>query len=182
VIPSYRGIERLRKQGDQFQWGGPRLLEGGVFPFPDGRARFAPVVPPAIEPPEGWFWLATRRGKQFNSMVQAERDSLTGARREDVLIAEADLARLGLKDGDAIVLENELGSFRGRAKAAEVRPGNVQGHWPEVNVLIPEGCRDPMGLVPDYNALVRVRGASAVTPSKPTVQPREIMSPPGARI
>ena len=39
VIPSYRGIERLRKGGDQFQWGGERLCEGGRFPTADGRAR-----------------------------------------------------------------------------------------------------------------------------------------------
>ena len=32
--------QALEKQGDQFQWGGARLCEGGHFPLPEGRARF----------------------------------------------------------------------------------------------------------------------------------------------
>jgi anaerobic selenocysteine-containing dehydrogenase len=157
VIPAYKGIETLRRAGDQFQWGGPRLCEGGVFPLPGGKARFAKAVPPALAPPAGSFRLATRRGKQFNSMIQDEVDALTGARREDILISSEDLAAMGLRDGDRIVVENEHGRLEGRAKAAPVRPGNLQAHWPEANVLIAPGCLDPGGLVPDYNAIVNVR-------------------------
>ncbi|MCH2111384.1 MAG: formate dehydrogenase, partial [Planctomycetes bacterium] len=76
AVPSYAGIEHLSKQGDQFQWGGRHLLENGVFPFPNQRARFARVCPPLDEDVAagtGEFLLATRRGKQFNSMVQAAR-------------------------------------------------------------------------------------------------------------
>jgi anaerobic selenocysteine-containing dehydrogenase len=90
-------------------------------------------------------------------MVQGALDPLTGSRREDVLMAHEDAARLGLEDGDPIVLENEHGSYRGRARLAPILPGNLQGHWPEVNVLIPEDRLDPLGLVPDYNALVTCR-------------------------
>jgi anaerobic selenocysteine-containing dehydrogenase len=92
-------------------------------------------------------------------MVQGERDPLTGSWREDVLVSSEDAKRLGLADGDAIVLENEHGSYRGRVKLAPILAGNLQGHWPEVNVLIPEDRVDPLGLVPDYNALVTVRRA-----------------------
>ncbi|MCW8139767.1 MAG: FdhF/YdeP family oxidoreductase [Planctomycetota bacterium] len=159
AVPAYAGIERLRRKGDQFQWGGPRLCEGGVFPLPGGKARLAPVKPPELAVPEGHLRLATRRGKQFNSIVWADADPLNDARREDVLMAPEDLERLGLRDGDRIVLDNDLGRFEGRAKAAPIRPGNVQGHWPEVNVLIPADRVDPYAQVPDYNALVRVRRA-----------------------
>ena len=159
AVPFYKGIETLRRQGDQIQWGGPRLCEGGVFPLEGGRARFAPTRPPETQVPEGKLRLATRRGKQFNSMVQGARDPLTGSMREDVLMAREDATRLGLSDGDAILLENELGSYRGRAKLASILPGNLQGHWPEVNGLIPTDRVDPLGLVPDYNALVTVRRA-----------------------
>jgi hypothetical protein len=31
----------------------------------------------------------------------------------------------------------------------------VQGHWPELNVLIPAGCLDASG-VPDYNGIVEI--------------------------
>jgi anaerobic selenocysteine-containing dehydrogenase len=107
----------------------------------------------------GSFVLATRRGKQFNSMVQARRDPLTGAERDHVFIAPADAARLGLAQDDALVLRNACGSFRGRAFLAEVAPGTLQGHWPEVNVLIPSGIVEPSGGVPDYDAEVRVERA-----------------------
>jgi predicted molibdopterin-dependent oxidoreductase YjgC len=157
AVPFYKGIETLKRQGDQVQWGGPRLCEGGVFPLEGGRARFAPVKPPETDVPAGRLRLATRRGKQFNSMVQAERDPLNDARREDVLVSPEDAARLGVHDGDAIFLENEHGAFRGRAKLAPILPGNLQGHWPEVNGLLPDDRVDPLGLVPDYNALVTLR-------------------------
>jgi molybdopterin-dependent oxidoreductase alpha subunit len=159
AVPFYKGIETLKRKGDQVQWGGERLCEGGVFPLEGGRARFAQARPPETEVPPGRLRLATRRGKQFNSMVQGERDPLTGSSREDVLISPEDAARLGIAPGDSIILENELGSFRGRARLAPILPGNLQGHWPEVNGLIPEDRVDPLGLVPDYNALVTVRRA-----------------------
>ena len=45
-------------------------------------------------PADGRFALSTRRGKQFNSMVQEASDSITGATREAVLIAGPDAERL----------------------------------------------------------------------------------------
>ncbi|MEZ0228200.1 MAG: FdhF/YdeP family oxidoreductase [Planctomycetota bacterium] len=156
AVPFYAGIEKLRRKGDQFQWGGPLLCEDAC-PLPGGRARLEPVRPPETQVPPGELRLATRRGKQFNSMVQGARDPLNDARREDVLMAPEDGARLGLEDGAPIVLENEHGSFRGRARFAPILPGNLQGHWPEVNGLIPEDRLDPLGLVPDYNARVTCR-------------------------
>ena len=47
AVPLYAGIERLRAQGDQFQWGGPRLFADGVFNTPDGKARFTRRHPAA---------------------------------------------------------------------------------------------------------------------------------------
>jgi predicted molibdopterin-dependent oxidoreductase YjgC len=40
TIPSYARIAELREKGDQFQWGGERLCDGGEFPLPGGKARF----------------------------------------------------------------------------------------------------------------------------------------------
>jgi molybdopterin-dependent oxidoreductase alpha subunit len=172
TVPMYAGIERLRDTGDEVQYGGPRLAEGGRFDRPGGRAKFVAVAlggrdlaaePP---PPRGRgvglpLRLSTRRGKQFNSMVHAERDPLTGARRRDVLLAPEDLGRLGLADGDAILVRSAHGTFRGFAKAAPILPGNAQGHWPEVNVLLARDRADALSGVPDYNALVTVERADA---------------------
>ncbi|HEX2230028.1 MAG TPA: molybdopterin-dependent oxidoreductase [Candidatus Binatia bacterium] len=46
VMPLYRGIERLSKEGDQLQWGGPQLYKDGFSNMPNCRARFIVVEPP----------------------------------------------------------------------------------------------------------------------------------------
>ena len=164
VLPLYEGIQRLKTKGDAIQWGGPRLCEGGRFPNPDGRARFTAVRPPSIDVPPGWFLLSTRRGKQFNSMVQNEFDPLVGARRDDVLMSSADAAALGLREGDPVIIKNETGRLAGRCHIAAMRPGNVELYWPEGNVLIPRGIIEPGSRIPDYNAMVQIVPATAVSP------------------
>ncbi|MEJ2010102.1 MAG: molybdopterin-dependent oxidoreductase, partial [Acidobacteriota bacterium] len=154
VCPTYRGIGKLRRKGESFQYGGPRLLADG-FATPDGMGHFSAVELPVEQVPKGKFLVSTRRGKQFNSIVHADSDPLTGARRDDVLMAAEDAARLGLHGGDRIVLRNEHGRFRGRVKIDRIKPGSLQIHWPEGNLLIPSGRLDESG-VPDYNAVVEV--------------------------
>ncbi len=145
AIPTYEGIEKLRAKGDAFQYGGPRLCEGGTFPMPDGRARFSIV----------------NRGKQFNSMIHGEVDFLLGARRSDVLMSADDAKALGVADDDEVLLSNDLGSYRGHVHIAPIRPRNVQIYWPEGNVLIRRGIVDPQCEMPDYNAFVRIEAAPA---------------------
>lgn len=154
VCAAYKGIANLRKKGDNFQYGGARLLED-KFLTPDGKGHFSAIELPDEKVPPGKFLLATRRGKQFNSMIHGKKDPLTGASRDEIFVSREDAARLGLKNGDAIVLRNARGEFHGRARIDRVKPGSLQGHWPEVNRLIAAGCLDPSG-VPDYNAVVEV--------------------------
>jgi molybdopterin-dependent oxidoreductase alpha subunit len=163
AVPLYAGIEKLGRKGDQFQWGGPRLFADGTFHTPDRRAHFTSNTPPARRPAEGELFVSTRRGKQFNSMVQHDVDPLNGAAREDVLMAAEDAKRLGVAEGAAIRLTSRSGSYVGRVKIAEVKPGNLEVHWPEGNVLL---CRDEVDLLsrePDYNAVVRVEPEGAAT-------------------
>jgi molybdopterin-dependent oxidoreductase alpha subunit len=159
VCAAYKGIANLRKKGDNFQYGGARLLED-KFLTPDGKGHFSAIELPDEKVPPGKFLLATRRGKQFNSMIHGKKDPLTGASRDEIFISRDDAARLGLKNGDAIVLRNARGEFHGRARIERVKPGSLQGHWPEVNRLIAAGCLDPSG-VPDYNAVVEVIPAAS---------------------
>jgi molybdopterin-dependent oxidoreductase alpha subunit len=154
AIPMYRGIEKLQAFGDQFQYGGAHLCAGWRFPTPDGKAHFSVVPLPKRATRDGRFVVATRRGKQFNSMVHEQEDSLNGAVREAVLISRPDAERLGIASGDAVVLANEIGSFRGRAHIAPVTPGSLQIHWPEGQVLIDRRVRSPQAGIPDYNATV----------------------------
>ena len=87
-------------------------------------------------------------------MVQREVDPLTGAGRDHILISPPDAARLGIASGDRVLLRSASGSFEGRAFLTEVASGTLQGHWPEVSVLLAHGVVEPGGGVPDYNAIV----------------------------
>ncbi|MCC6441955.1 MAG: FdhF/YdeP family oxidoreductase [Armatimonadetes bacterium] len=150
AIPSYAGIERLARQGDQFQWGGPRLGEEGRFATENGKARFMPVAPPQFAAPEGAFLLTTRRGKQFNSMTFAAKDTQTGSSREDVMLSQEDMARLNLRDGSPVLVRSRTGEFRGQARPGPLFPGSVMMYWPEANALIGRASLDPECGIPAY--------------------------------
>jgi molybdopterin-dependent oxidoreductase alpha subunit len=156
VVPLYAGIETLSATGDSVQWGGRHLAPGGHFPTPTGKGRFMPLAVAPTALPDGSFFLSTRRGKQFNSMVFAATDPLNGAARDDVLIDGHDAAAMGLADGDAVVLRSPVGEYRGRIKVVPLPARTVQVHWPEGNVLIGDGVREPRSRIPDYNAVVTI--------------------------
>jgi predicted molibdopterin-dependent oxidoreductase YjgC len=171
VVPAYEGIQRLRKIGDSVQYGGARLCEGGRFATSDGKAHFRAVALPET-PGESdavnAFKVSTRRGKQFNSLVYAERDPLNGARRDSVLMSRDDAARLGLSQHDPVVLISETGRMECRVFLAPIAPGNLQVHWPEGNAIIARGRIDAIGGVPDYNARVRVERLTAAAVPDPS--------------
>jgi len=156
AIPLYNGIERLREKGDQVQWGGRSLYSDGRFATADGRARFAVAdAAPRHAARAQPFLLSTRRGKQFNSMVQREIDPLTGAPRDAVLISVEDLAKMGVNAGTRVRLRSAYGTLSGTLHMAPIKPGNLQVHWPEGNVLLGPTV-DPDSLEPDYNTTVSI--------------------------
>jgi molybdopterin-dependent oxidoreductase alpha subunit len=158
VVPFYAGIETLEDTGDAVQWGGRHLCTDGEFPTPDGRGRFSVLVPPERDLPEDAFVVSTRRGKQFNSMVHAAVDPLTGAGRDAVMIDPADAAGLGVSEGERVRLRSATGAYEGTVTLARLPARTLQVHWPEGNVLIDGSAahREPASKVPDYNAVVTV--------------------------
>ena len=156
MVPQYAGIETLSTTGDAVQWGGRHLAPGGAFPTTDGRGRFTVVAPDVPELPDGAFVVSTRRGKQFNSMVQGDVDPLTGAGRDAVLMDPGDATAAGLAAGDRVRLTSPTGAFEGTVTLVPLPSRTLQVHWPEGNVLIPAGPghREPQSKVPDYNAVV----------------------------
>jgi anaerobic selenocysteine-containing dehydrogenase len=176
AVPLYQGIETLGAKGDQVQWGGRTLYADGRFATADGKAHFAAIsvggtrrlnaelAEHAVtsgsadsgDSALNVFRLSTRRGKQFNSMIQRAVDPLTGAGRDDVLISAGDLARLGLAEGARVELRSPAGTFRGRLRGAAIRDGNLEVHWPEGNALLASSAIDPESMEPDYNAVVSV--------------------------
>ena len=74
-------------------------------------------------------------------------------------MSREDADRLGLKDGDPVRLASSSGAFTGRARIEEMKPGNLEVHWPEGNVLL---CREEIDIAshePDYNAIVSLEKA-----------------------
>jgi anaerobic selenocysteine-containing dehydrogenase len=165
AIPAYDGIQHLAEFGDQFQYGGPHLCAGWRFPTADGKAHFSVVQPPSLDQPDGTFRVATRRGKQFNSMVLERVDPSNQAVREAVLVSRADAERLGLANGDPVVLRSDFGQYRGRVHIAPVTPGSLQIHWPEGQVLIDRRRRSPQAGIPDFNAFCTLEQAGAPEPA-----------------
>jgi molybdopterin-dependent oxidoreductase alpha subunit len=152
VVPLYRGIETLEASGDNVQYGGRHLAVT--------NARFS-VVEPGHTVDEGLFEVSTRRGKQFNSMVYAEKDPLNGAERDHILVSHRDAVHLGLADGDRILLRSTTGELRGRVLRTKLPTRTLQVHWPEGNVLLPSGPehREPESQIPTYTALVTLERA-----------------------
>jgi len=156
VVPMYAGIENLSKTHDAIQYGGRHLCADGDFPLPNSRARFTnlDIAPPVL--PDGAFFLSTRRGKQFNSMIFNEVDPLTGATRDAVYIDHRDAKALNVAEGDLVLLRSDIGSMKARVKIVALASRSIQVHWPEGNVLIDAGINKDASRIPDYNAVVTI--------------------------
>lgn len=168
AAPNYNGIQHLKESGDLFQWGGAWLCEGGICPTPDGKGNLITVELPELRKPEGHFYVTTRRGKQFNSMIYGEKDPFNDADRYDVLMNEKDGKAHGITEGEAIVVYNKYGTFHGRAKFVAIKSGNIEVHWPEGNPLIPKGVYEQFAGIPEYHAAVIIEKAETYYAHKDT--------------
>lgn len=165
---NYEGIQHLKQGGDVFQWGGAWLCEDGICPTADGRGNLLPIEIPELRKPEGHFYVTTRRGKQFNSMVYSPTDPFNGGDRYDVLINAEDARKLNITEGEAIVVYNEFGIFHGRAKYGAVQVSNIAVYWPEGNNLLPKGVYEKHAGIPEYNTAVIVEKADTFHAFKDT--------------
>ena len=117
---------------------------------PNGRANFiAPTVldadPDQLLPQGDVLRLFTvRSDSQFNTTIYNENDSFRGIHggRRVLLINEADIARLGLREGDLVDASAVTGDGIARSVSAlrlvayDVPPGCVAGYFPECNPLM----------------------------------------------
>ncbi|MDQ6632322.1 MAG: molybdopterin-dependent oxidoreductase, partial [Verrucomicrobiota bacterium] len=156
IVPFYDGIQNLKTTGDAIQYGGAHLCADWKFPTSDGKAHFKTVPLPNLDKPKDSFEISSRRGKQFNTLIYAEVDPLTGAARDAIFMNPEDASKLHLANSDRVALVNEFGRMEGRIFFAPIAPGNLQVHWPEGNAIIRRGIYDSVGGVPDYNAQAKV--------------------------
>jgi molybdopterin-dependent oxidoreductase alpha subunit len=154
VMPIYQGIEKLHKEGEQLQWGGPYLYKGGFTAMPGNRALFSVLDPPDRRAAGGKFYLATRLGKQFDSMTFGTTDRPLGTERRDIIFISAeDAERLGFEDGAMATLRSDIGAMNGIIRIAPVKSGTLQAYWPEANLLVSRRT-DPVTGETDYNTEV----------------------------
>ncbi|MFB5661471.1 FdhF/YdeP family oxidoreductase [Alteribacillus sp. HJP-4] len=157
--PNYDGIQFLKNKGDVFQWGGAWLCEDGVCPTADGKGRMISIDIPENRRTEGQFYVTSRRGKQFNSMIYSKKDPFNAADRYAVIMNPRDAEKLNINEGDAVVTYNQFGTYQGTALFEDISSTNIAVYWPEGNVLLPKGVYEEHAQIPEYNTAVMVEKA-----------------------
>jgi len=134
-------------------------IEGRTFHAPrfatdDGRARFHPTPLPAFAPGPREFRLTTLRSEgQFNTVVYEEEDLYRGTGRRDVvMMAAEDAARLGLAEGARVRVETDAGALEVGVAVVGIRPGSVAMYYPEANALVPRRL-DPRSKTPAFKSI-----------------------------
>ncbi len=140
IIPGYDAVRGIEVSKQEFQVAG-RTVREPKFATGSGKAKFhAPVLPPMMKRDGRTLALMTIRSEgQFNTVVYEEEDVYRGTERRDViLMADADMRRLGLKVNDRVTVRSEVGEMPGiLVRRIDMREGNAAMYYPEANVLVP---------------------------------------------
>ncbi len=149
VVPGCADYNTKVRQPDGFQLPhGPR--DSREFPTTTGKANFAADPLQWVPVPPGRLVLQTLRSHdQYNTTIYGLDDRYRGVKggRRVVFVNPADLASLGLNDGDRVDLVSEFTNGDGEmqertAKDFMVVPystpiGNAAAYYPETNSLVP---------------------------------------------
>jgi len=156
VVPGYGGLAQVDDERREFQIDG-RTFHEPRFATADGKAGFFVTGLPHTHTDSGEFRLMTLRSEgQFNTVVYDEEDLYRGNTRRDVVMISADDAsELGLREGDPVVVDSEVGAMVVNAAIVDIRPGNLAMYYPEANALVPR-IIDPASKTPAFKC-VRVR-------------------------
>ena len=153
AVPGFAAIADIEATRQEFQIPG-RTFHRDAFATEDGKARFhvTPIQP--FDPGEGGFRLMTLRSEgQFNTVVYDVEDLYRGNRhRNVVMMAEEDGARLGVREGDRVRVETEIGAMEVEAAFVPIRAGNLAMYYPEANVIVPRKL-DPSSKTPAFKSI-----------------------------
>jgi molybdopterin-dependent oxidoreductase alpha subunit len=155
IVPGYEAIAELDGTKREFHVKG-RAIREARFNTKSGRAQFhVPKMPSRIvEDGEGLALMTIRSEGQFNTVVYEEEDRYRGQTRRDViLMAEEDIRKRGLADGDVVTVRSEVGEMPGiTVRVLDIRPGNAAMYCPESNVLVPQSI-DPESRTPAFKSV-----------------------------
>jgi molybdopterin-dependent oxidoreductase alpha subunit len=149
VVPGYEEIADIEADGE-FQVGG-RTFHSPQFATADRRAHFQVVpVPPCVA---GLQLMTIRSEGQFNTVVYDEEDLYRGnASRDVVMLNAVDAALLGIREGDRVAVDSDVGSMRVRAAIIDIARGAAAMYFPEANALVP-GALDPQSQTPAFKSV-----------------------------
>jgi len=154
LVPGYSGLKEIDKTKDEFHVTG-RAVREYKFPTPTGKANFAAIELPNHTRSDSTMKLMTLRSEgQFNSVVYDEEDLYRGQERRDViLLAKEDFARLGIQPDQRVRIKSSAGEMRYiLAREFDIRAGNAAMYYPEANVLVPHEV-DPQSKTPAFKAV-----------------------------
>lgn len=154
VTPGYGAIGDIDGTREEFHVAG-RVFHQPAFATPNGRARFHVTPLPDFHPGPGEFRLMTLRSEgQFNTVVYEEEDPYRGNRRRDVvMMAQADADRLGVREGDPVAVETDIGRMRVVVAVVDIAPGNLAMYYPEANAIVPRRI-DERSKTPAFKSIV----------------------------
>ena len=148
VVPGFADYNHRVRAPDGFQLPHPPR-DSREFPTSTGRANFVTEPLQWVPVPPGRLVLQTLRSHdQYNTTIYGLDDryrGISGGRRV-VFVNPADVAALGLADGDRVDLVSEFtegGRVRERRApdflvvAYPTPPGNAAAYYPETNPLVP---------------------------------------------
>jgi molybdopterin-dependent oxidoreductase alpha subunit len=153
TVPGFEAMARIDSGGGEFHIAG-RTFHEPRFATKDGRARFHRTPLPDFAPAPGAFRLTTIRSEgQFNTVVYEEEDLYRGNDRRDVVMMSAeDAVRLGVREGDPVVVATTAGRLRVRVAVLDIRPGSLAMYYPEANALVPASV-DPRSGTPAFKSV-----------------------------
>src|SRR2546426_967410 len=121
ILPVLARDEETQATTQESMFNFVRLSEGGT-PAVAGELRL----------------MTGRSGAQFNPVVYEEEDLYRGNRRRDVvMMAAADAARLGVGEGERVLVETDAGRLEATVAVVDICPGNLAMYYPEANALVP---------------------------------------------
>jgi len=153
TVPGYAALGDIAATKKEFEIPN-RIFHDGVFPTASGRAAFHNVnIPDNLRPVDGFTMMTIRSEGQFNTVVYEEEDLYRGTTRRDVIMmAAADVARLGLREGARVTVRSATGSLDVVVAEVDIRPGNTAMYYPEANVLVDRAI-DPESLTPAFKSI-----------------------------
>lgn len=161
VVPGFAAIADIDTTKREFEVSG-RIVQDHAYPTPEGHARFTVTPLADFAPAPDEFRLMTLRSEgQFNTVVYEEADLYRGnTRRDVVMMAAADAARLGVAEGDRVTVRTAVGHMRVHVAIVDIRAGNLAMYYPEANALVPRRL-DPRSKTPAFKSVL-----ARVTPDR----------------